>query len=69
MNTRGPKIDAEPLTRERMERLCRVYHSARWAAEATEHSANSLTRRAKQLGLSFRFADMSWDDEEAAVAA
>lgn len=52
-----------------MERLCRVYHSARWAAEATEHSANSLTRRAKQLGLSFRFADMSWDDEEAAVAA
>lgn len=45
-----------PLTRERMERLVRIYHHAVYAAEATGHCPRSLCRAARRYGLAFRQA-------------
>lgn len=42
------------LTRERLKKLVRIYHSAHFAAEATGFPPNSLTRAARRLGLAFR---------------
>ena len=60
---RKPALDDLPLTRERMERLVRIYHSPRYAAEAINRLPNSVYRRAKQLGLKFRQFDGQFDDD------
>ena len=46
--------DDEGFTRERVERLVRVYHSARYAAEAVGIAQNSMARIVRRHNLQFR---------------
>jgi hypothetical protein len=43
-----------PLTKDRLTLLTRIYHSAAYAGEATGIAPNSLTRAASRFGLKFR---------------
>ena len=53
----GRYKDDMPLTRERMELVCRIYHSAAYASEATGRAPNTLLRQARKFGLSFRHSE------------
>ena len=44
----------ELLTRSRMIKLTRIYHNARFAAEAVGVNRGSMNRAARRYGLSFR---------------
>lgn len=44
----------ERIPRERIERLVRIYHTARYASEATGISDMGIKRAARRYGLQFR---------------
>jgi len=44
----------EPITRERIERLVRIYHTSNYAAAASGLAPGSVQRAAKRFGLKFR---------------
>lgn len=44
----------ETIPQERVETLVRIYHTARYASEATGLSATSIKRAARRYGLQFR---------------
>jgi len=52
------------LTRERMELLTRIYHSASYASEATGCAPNNLTRAARRYGLEFRHSRYRKEDQD-----